>query len=286
MTKRMRVYGVMMIAAAAVATLLGATSALAEGETVTPGYALYLSSPGGGTVEGIAYNDEDVVRYASAAATKWAMHFDGSAAGLPAAADIDAYDYRYNAATLTARHCMSFDQPVAVPGLGTVDDSDIVCYRTSTVNNVWIMLLDGSAFGLTTDGEDIDAIDILPNNSILVSTLGSFSVPFAGSSPITGNNEDALMWDGSQFNIYFDGNYSFDLSDDNNLMNYAQVTTASGVAYLFYSPQKAQIIEGVSLAPYDIFGRRIDGLNNTYSLFWDASASGFPKIDAFDIRIQ
>src|SRR5690606_23452532 len=119
---------------------------------------------------------------------QWVMHFDGSAAGLPAAADIDAYDYEYNGTTFTTWHYMSFDKAVVVPGLGTVDDSDIVLYKTSLFGNTWSLFFDGSAHGLTTDGEDIDGLEI-GNDYLLMSTTGVFDVPTLNNDTFIGDDE-------------------------------------------------------------------------------------------------
>jgi hypothetical protein len=52
---------------------------------------------------------------------------------------------------------------------------------------------DGSDVGLSSSSEDIDAFVILPDNSILISTVGSFSVPGV-SGTLTGNGEDLLRF--------------------------------------------------------------------------------------------
>ncbi len=43
-----------------------------------------------------------------------------------------------------------------VPGLGTVQDEDVVFYN----NGTWIVYFDGTAHGLTSNNLDIDAFDI------------------------------------------------------------------------------------------------------------------------------
>ena len=60
---------------------------------------------------------------------------------------------------------------------------------------------DGSDVGLSTADEDIDAFDILPDGSIVVSTVGSFSLSATYASPevgsgatLTGTNRDLLKF--------------------------------------------------------------------------------------------
>ena len=60
----------------------------------------------------------------------------------------------------------------------------------------------GANVGLTTNGEDIDAIDFAPDGRLIVSTVGSFNVP--GTSGI---DEDLIALDpgGTSWSLYFDG---------------------------------------------------------------------------------
>jgi hypothetical protein len=72
---------------------------------------------------------------------------------------------------------------------------------------------DGSDVGLTTTSEDIDAFEFLADGSILVSTVGSFSVPAPTGPALTGSGEDLLRFvptslgatTAGQWSIYFDG---------------------------------------------------------------------------------
>lgn len=293
MTRIKCLWKLIALAAVAAAALTGASTTRAA--TVIPAdYTLYLSAPGTGTVAGVAYADEDVLRYSPSASPKWAMHFDGSAAGLPAAADIDAYDYAYNANTFTSWHYMSFDQPVAVPGLGTVDDSDVVLYHTGLLGNTWSLFFDGSAYGLTTDGEDIDGLETSEDGTIYLSTAGAFAVPGFNNTVFKGADEDYLMWSPavSAFVWRQDGN-DLGIPSGNDLFNLALASPDGGRAisltvYLLFSVQQAATIQGLSAGAYDVLLDQYAPYNATgdYLLLWDASASGFPKIDALDVVLD
>ncbi|MGE0528568.1 MAG: Ig-like domain-containing protein, partial [Bdellovibrionales bacterium] len=71
----------------------------------------------------------------------------------------------------------------------------------------------GSNVGLTTSSEDMDAFTIMSDGSILVSTLGSFSVPGPNNTVITGGGEDILRFTPTSlgnatagtWSMYFDG---------------------------------------------------------------------------------
>ena len=276
-----------LLAVLAVALLVTARAARAA--VIMPdSYVLYLSAPGAGTVGGVAYADEDVLRYSPTANPQWVMHFDGSVAGLPAAADIDAYDYAFNAATFTSWHYMSFDRPVAVPGLGTIDDSDVVLYHASLLGNTWTLFFDGSAYGLTTDGEDVDGLDV-SDGALWLSTTAGFNVPLSGSANVLkGADQDYLLWssDTNGFLARYLGT-DMGIPADNDLINLAYATQdddrhISIVSYFLFGVQKAANVSVVNAGAYDVLLRQFSpvNLNGEYAQLWDASASGFPKVDA------
>jgi PKD repeat protein len=90
---------------------------------------LYLSLANSGSYAvGAAANvrDEDIVSFDG---TNFALVFDGSDVGV-GAVDVDAFAL-VNANTLL----MSFDDPVTIGSLGTVDDSDIVQFNATSLGN-------------------------------------------------------------------------------------------------------------------------------------------------------
>jgi hypothetical protein len=147
-----------------------------------PTTLLYFSTPGNTVVPGVAspYDDADIYTWDG---TSYVRVFDASVAGLAANADIDGL-HVIDGDTFY----MSFERDggVAVPTLGSVSDEDIVLYDAG----VWSLYFDGSAVGLTEDGEDVDAFDILPDNSLVISTFGAVNpVP---DIPGTNQDEDLL----------------------------------------------------------------------------------------------
>lgn len=232
-------------------------------------YNIYVSAPGNGKVGGINYADEDVLRYTTLT-NSWTMFFDGSAAGLPGSADIDAIslagDYLY----------MSFDKPVQVPGLGTVDDSDVVVYNTK--NQSWHLNFIGATDGLTTNAEDIDAL--VQYGSLAFSTVGHFSTN--GIYPLEGEDEDLFSKDLSTwgYSIKFDGS-NMGLASNN--ISSAAYIHETGSFYLVL--KKGVNLGGIKGAGGgDIWRCHLVNNQCQYSLFWDASKYKFPKVDALDIR--
>lgn len=155
----------------------------------TPGHSRhYFSAPETGVVAGNGYGDEDIMKYNSGV-NSWSKVFDGSNNGLPEVADIDALTHIVNSGYIS--YLMSFDTPVVVPGLGTVDDSDVI--RFDTWNNAWSMYLTGASIGLTTDAEDIDGLTFSNGPSLVVSTRGNYKVKNFTGGTFSGTNKDLIL---------------------------------------------------------------------------------------------
>lgn len=148
----------------------------------------YLSAPDTAVVQGWGYADEDIMLFNSGPGT-WSKAFDGTNNGLQESADVDALAIIVNSGYIS--FLMSFENPAAVPGLGTVDDSDVV--RFDTWNNAWSLYLRGSTVGLTTDSEDIDALTFSPGQSLVVSTRGNYTVKNMEGGNVSGNNRDLIL---------------------------------------------------------------------------------------------
>ena len=108
------------------------------------------------------------------------MLFDGSAAGLPGAAAIDALAVTGDGLVL------SFTRPVRLPGIAaTVDDSDLVRFAAGAFTPYF----DGSDVGLRGAAEDVDAVELLADGRVLVSTLGRARV-----GRLRARDEDLLVF--------------------------------------------------------------------------------------------
>jgi hypothetical protein len=221
---------------------------------------------------------------------------DGSDIGL-ATTDIDAFEW-IDPTTLL----MSFDTPIVLPGIaGTVDDSDIVRFIPNqlgaTTSGSFELFFDGSDVGLSSNGEDIDAISIASDGRLMVSTLGPASVPGV-SGEISGTNEDVLIFNGSTgetaigtWELFYDGSND-GLGDD----------PAEGVSALWALPTGENFAFGPG-APVKMKGIQTgDGadlfrceliLHNGSQfcsplLFFDSSATGFvgEVVDAFSLESE
>jgi len=262
------------------------TPASADTQSQSSESQLYISSTTNGYVGGISFQDEDVLTYNNSSGI-WAMYFDGSDVGL-SNVDVDAFTQLDNGTIL-----LSVDTSITLPGVGTIDDSDILLFTSDSTGwstaGTWSMYLDGSDVGLSTDGEDVKAVHILNDGRILISTYGSYSV-----SGLSGNDEDLLAFTPAQlggntqgsWSLYFDGS-DVGMTDSNDDIFGTFVDEEDGSIYLttlgFYS------VTGLNGAMEEIFRCTPISLGNntscTFSTFWNGGSFGFiwEQIDAIDI---
>ncbi|MCA1746080.1 MAG: hypothetical protein LC655_00175, partial [Bacteroidales bacterium] len=169
---------------------------------LSPGDSLFVSFALSGTVGGVSFVDEDILRFDG---QNWSLWFDGSDVGL-GSIDVFAISVLDNDTIL-----MALSNNVTLNGLA-VDPQDIVRFDASSLGSVtagtFSMYLDGSDVGLDTTGEKIDAFSMLPDGRILISTTGDFSVP-----GVTGKDEDIIAFTPASLGdntsgswaMYFDG---------------------------------------------------------------------------------
>jgi hypothetical protein len=168
------------------------------------GTPLYFSLDSPATVGSVSAADEDVVFFDGSG---FSVAFDGSDVGV-AALRIDAIAW-LDADTLL----LSFDVAGSVPGIsGTVDDSDVVRFDATslgpTTSGSFQLYFQGGDVGLTQAAEDVDAIEVDDDGTILLSTQGPVNVP-----GLSAWDEDLLAFVplslGSQtagvFTLYFQG---------------------------------------------------------------------------------
>jgi hypothetical protein len=236
---------------------------------------IYVSSTSNGNSGGVAYNDEDIVAHDTSTGA-WSMYFDGSDVNVTG--DVDSFALMPDGSLL-----LSLDAAATVGSLGTVDDSDILRFiptsTGATTAGTFAWYFDGSDVGLTTDAEDIDAIDFAPNGRLVISTLGSFGVTGA-----SGNDEDLLVFSATSlgsitsgtWSLYFDGS-DVSLTASSEDVNGVWIDPANNQLYL--TTTGAFSVTGVSGDGADIFVCTPSSLGPTtsctFSMYWDGSAFGF-----------
>ncbi|MCB0060933.1 MAG: hypothetical protein KDE19_02415 [Caldilineaceae bacterium] len=234
---------------------------------------IYLSSSTGGRVNGIAFRDEDIMGHDLQSGSWWTV-FDGSDVGLKV--DVNGFAFLSDGSIL-----MTVNVPVAIPGLGTVDDSDIVRFIPSSLGSTtrgsFELYFDGSDVGLDANGEDIDSISVLPDGRILVSTLGSIKV-----NGVSGADEDLTAFTPTSLGNNTQGSWApyFDGSDVQLTTGYEDVWGAQADGNRIYlSVRGAYNVNGASGDGDDIFAcnSASTGANTScqFSVFWNGDSRGY-----------
>lgn len=245
----------------------------------------YVSSNTGGIAGGVPFKDEDILAYDASSGT-WSMFFDGSDVGI--AKDLKGFLLLNDGSIL-----MTFDHSFSLSGVGTIDDSDIVQFTPTTTGpntaGTFSLYFDGSDVGLSTSGEDIDAIGRAPDGRLVFSTTSTFS-----ASGVSGEDEDLLVFNDTSFgsstsgsfDLYFDGS-DVGLTSSGEDVGGTWIDSATGEVYL--TTQGSFSVTGASGDNSDIFicdpGSLGSSTSCTFSLFWDGSANGFggEKTDGISI---
>lgn len=248
--------------------------------TPTPGNSpstLYASFTTNGNAGGVSFNDEDVLVYDTVLGA-WAMFFDGSDVGV-ATGDVDGFARLSDDSLL-----LSFNNPITVNGIAA-DDSDVLRFAPTSLGTTtagsFSMYIDGSDVGLTTNGEDIDSLNVVSQASssvtLLIGTTANFNVP-----GLAGNDEDLAQLTVSQtgdatigsWSLFFDGS-DVGLADSAN-EDVLGASLFNGDLYL--TTLGAFAVNGVSGDGSDVLrcGSLISGAATScsYTLFLDGANIG------------
>jgi hypothetical protein len=206
-------------------------------------------------------------------------HWDGNAfsrvfdaagtgsAGLAGSANIDGYD------RVDATHFyVSFSSDTTVPGLGTVQDEDVVYYDGSA----WSVWFDGTAHGLGTSSNlDPDAISIV-GGTLYFSTTGNTNPP-----GVTGTADDAdiYSWNGTTYARVWDASAN-GLASGANVDGYVRIDATH--FYLSFSTTTTTLPVLGTVDDEDV--AYFDGM---WSVYFDGTSKGLTSssldLDAFDV---
>ena len=232
-----------------------------------PSPPLYFSTAGNGPIPGLGgpFDDADIY---DGTGSSFSRVFDASAASLPSGANIDGYD------RVDANHFyVSFSAAnTAVPGLGNVQDEDVVYYN----NGVWSVYFDGTARGLTANNQDLDAISIV-GGVLYFSTLGNTNPPGVGG---TADDADIYSWNGTSFARVWDASAA----------GFAGAVNTDGFVridgshfYLSFSNTTTTVPVLGSVEDEDVVYYNA----GTWSVYFDGTARGLTlsslDVDAFDV---
>ena len=240
---------------------------------------LYLSSTSGGSIGGVSFADEDILVF-DRTTNSWSLHFDGSDVGLsgPGKRDTNAFQVLDDGTLL-----LSFTGDTTIPNVGAVDNSDIVRFVPSslgtTTSGTFELYFDGSDVGLTTNGEKIDALHVLADGRLVISTSGTVNV--IGTK---WKDEDLLVFTPTSLGattsgswaLYFDGS-DVGLNQSNDEDIFGIWIADSGEIYL--TTRGIFSVNSTSGDGADVLRCTPSSLGTntgcTFDLNWDGSLHGF-----------
>jgi RHS repeat-associated protein len=268
------------------------TAVASSTATQSSNSAVYLSLSSGDTVGGVAADDLDILYFDGA---NWSMFFDASDVGITeGTGDQDLNDFQIvDADTIL----LTFDNALTI-GTLSVDPNDIVQFNATSLGDItagtFSLYFDGSDVGLDdTVNEVVDALDILSDGRLLISTIGDFSVP-----GLTGKDEDLLAFTPTALGdttsgtwaMYFDGSLTAlglgQTAEDIDALEIA----ANGNIYL--SAADVFSVTGISGDDEDIFictpaytSGAVTSCTYSSTLFFDGSVYGLSANDVDAINL-
>jgi hypothetical protein len=225
-----------------------------------------FSATTGGSVIGtdgvaVTFADADILQLAvTATGHEYSLFFDGSNFGLTTdSEDIDAFTFLADG-TLVVSMVGAFSVP-GPAGTLTGGGEDLLRFSPNVPGNfsagAWSFYFDGSDVGLFGSSENIDAVGVLFDGRLLISTSGVVSAP-----GVSAQDEDLLAFYGQlgpntlgSWSFYFDGSdvgLTTEGEDIDGLFVGTSVPPA-GHPRLFFSTMGDFSVPGVSGANEDVF---------------------------------
>ena len=248
---------------------------------------LYASFESNGSIGGIPFADEDIMKFDGSA---WSLFFDGSDVGV-GGSDLFGFSI-VDSDTLL----MSFTTNLTLNGI-SVTPRDVVRFDATSLGSVtagtFSMYLNGVDVGLNVSAESIDSVTLLPDGRVLISTTGSSTVP-----GVAGQDEDVLAFTPTSLGdvtsgtwaMYFDGG-DVGLADASTEDVDAFDVDPNGNIYLSTLGDFA--VSGVSGFDEDVFVcaptslGNVTACNYSSALYFDGSLWGQDTndVDAFNVLI-
>jgi len=233
---------------------------------------LYFSTLGSTTVPGVGGTADDADIY-SWSGTAYSRVIDASGAGsllgLPGGANVDGFD-RVSAAQFYLSFAGNVTIPLPGPDL-TVQDEDVVFYNAGT----WSVYFDGTARGLTSANQDLDAISVV-GGTLYFSTVGNTNPPGVGG---TADDADIYSWDGTAFARVWDASAN-GLAAGANVDGFVRVDATH--FYLSFSADTTVPLLG-AVQDEDV----VYNSNGVWSVYFNGTAHGLAAanldVDAFDV---
>lgn len=229
---------------------------------------LYLSTLGAGTPPGAGGSGDGADVY-SWDDTTYTRTLDLSAApyDLPAGANVDGYSRVDD-----THFYVSLDANATVPGVGTVQDEDILSWN----GTAWSVWFDGTAHGLGQFAQDVDAFSV-SGGTVYFSTGTSLR---PAGVPGVGDDSDVYSWDGTTMARVWDATAN-GVPGGANVDGLDRVSDTS--LYLSFSGATTTLPQVGSIQDEDVV--HLDA--GAWSLYFDGTAHGLTTnnldVDAIDV---
>lgn len=191
---------------------------------------------------------------------------------IPSGANVDGLDL-----TDVSHFYVSFTADTTLPGLGAVQDEDVLFYSAGT----WSVYFDGTAAGLTANNLDIDAFSI-SGGLLYFSTLGNTNPPTRTGCPAVGgtaDDADIYSWNGTCFTRVWDATAA-GLAAGANVDGYVRLDATH--FYLSFADNTTLPVLGTVQDEDVVY---FDG--SKWYVYFDGTAKGLTAnnqdVDAFDI---
>jgi hypothetical protein len=190
---------------------------------------------------------------------------------LGAGADLDGFE-RVDA----SRFRVSFRDNTSVPGLGPVQDEDVLAFGPEG----WSMLANLTAKGMTAAGQDVDAFRVV-GSTLYFSTAGNVNPPGVRG---TADDADVYSWDGRVFARAWDASAHGIPAAANvdGLDGMSGAAVDSGVLYLSFAGD-TRLPGPIPVQDEDVVA--LSG--GSWSVYFDGTARGLTgdarDVDAFDV---
>ncbi|TFB92427.1 S8 family serine peptidase [Cryobacterium sp. HLT2-28] len=230
---------------------------------------LFFSTFGNTNPSGVAgtADDADIYNWSGTAFSR-AIDVSVPPYNLPGGANVDGFD------RVDATHFyLSFSAAnTTVPGLGAVQDEDVVFYDAGT----WSVYFDGTARGLTAANQDLDAISIV-GGALYFSTLGNTNPPGVAG---VADDADIYSWNGTVFARFWDASAD-GLANGANVDGFVRVDATR--FYLSFSADTTVPALGAVQDEDVVYFN-----NGVWSVYFDGTAHGLGasdnlEVDAFDL---
>jgi len=233
---------------------------------------LFFSTAGISNPPGVSGTADDADIY-SWSGTAFSRAIDVSAApyNVPGSANVDGYDR-----VSSTQFYLSFTGQVNVPGIGNVQDEDVVYYNGTS----WSLFFDGSARGLTgASATDLNAISIV-GGQLYFSTDNAAVPPGAGGS---GDDADIYRWNGaSSYTRVIDASAApYSLPGNASVDGFVRIDATH--FYLSFSGTSTTVPVLGAVQDEDVIYYNAGG----WSVYFDGTAHGLTStnldVDAFDV---